>query len=161
MDSQPSKSLCGGCAVYVNSQLDHQVRNNLSVLEEEYETIWVEINNKKDKNLLCCCLYRHPSGDTTKFVDHMTSILQKVQKENKTLFIIGDFNINLYNYCFHTETNGFINLTGTNHLLPHNLHPTRVTDHSATIIDNIFSSNYELDTLSGCSARFQITSPNF
>ena len=66
MYSQPSKSLCGGCAIYVNSQLDHQVRNDLSVLEEEYETIWVEINNKKDKNLLCCCLYRHPSSDITK-----------------------------------------------------------------------------------------------
>ena len=50
----------------------------------------------------------HPSGDITEFIDHMTSILQKVQKENKTLFIMGDFNINLYNYCSHTETNDFI-----------------------------------------------------
>ena len=90
MYSQPSKSLCGGCTIYVNSQLDHQVRIDLSVLEEEYETIWVESNNKKDKNFLCCCLYRHPSGDITKFIDHMTSILQKLQKGNKTLLIMGD-----------------------------------------------------------------------
>ena len=76
MCSQPSKSLCGGCAIYVNSQLDHQVRNDLSVLEEEYETIWVEINNTQDKNPLCCCLSRHPSSDITKFIDHMASILQ-------------------------------------------------------------------------------------
>ena len=149
MYSQPSKSLCDGCAIYVNSQLDHQVRNDLSVLKEEYETIWVEISNKKDKNLLCCCLYRHPSSDITKFVDHMTSILQKVLKENKTLFIMGDFNINYYNYSSHTETNDFINLMVSNYLLSHILHPTRVTDHSATIIDNIFSNNCELDTLSG------------
>ena len=39
MYSQPSKSSCGGCAIYVSSQLDHQVRNDLSALEEEYETI--------------------------------------------------------------------------------------------------------------------------
>ena len=83
MYSQPSK---GGCAISV------------------------EISNKRDKNLFCCCLYRHPSSDITKFIDHMTSILQKVQKENKTLFIMSDFNINLYNYCFHTETSDFINL---------------------------------------------------
>ena len=143
----------------LNSQLDHQVRNDLSVLEEEYETIWVEVNNKKDENLLCCCLYRHPSSDITKFIDHMTSILQKAQKENKTLFIMGDLNINLYNYCSHTETNDFINLMASKYLLPHILHPTRVTDHSVTIIDNIFSNNCELDTLS--AARFQITSPDF
>ena len=79
----------------------------------------------------------------------MTSILQKVQKENETLFIMGDFNINLYNYSSHTETNDFINLMVSNYLLPHILHPTRVTDHFATIIDNIFSNNCELDTLSG------------
>ena len=37
----------------------------------------------------------------------------------------------------------------SNYRLPHILHPTRVTDHSAKIIDNIFSNNCELDTLSG------------
>ena len=62
---------------------------------------------------------------------------------------MGDFNINLYNYCSHTETNDFINLMVSNYLLPHILHPTRVTDHSATSIDNISSNNCELDTLSG------------
>ena len=81
----------------------------------------------------------------------MTSILQKVQRENKTLFIMPmcDFSINLFNYCFHTETNDFINLMVSNYRLPHILHQTRVTDHSATIIDSIFSNNCELDTLSG------------
>ena len=67
----------------------------------------------------------------------------------ETLFIMGDFNINLYNYCSHTGANDFINFMVSNYLLPHILHPTRITDHSATIIDNIFSNNCELDTLSG------------
>ena len=62
---------------------------------------------------------------------------------------MGDFNINLYNYCCHTETNDLINLMVPDYLLPHILHPTRVTDHSVTIIDNIFSNNCELDTLGG------------
>ena len=39
MYTQPSKSSCGGCAIYVNSQLDHLVGNDLSALEEEYETL--------------------------------------------------------------------------------------------------------------------------
>ena len=75
-----SKNSCGGCAIYVNSQLDHLVRNDLSALEEEYETLWVEINNHKAKNFLFCCLYRHPSSDVSLFlrVDHLTSVLQKV-----------------------------------------------------------------------------------
>ena len=62
---------------------------------------------------------------------------------------MGDFNINLFNYDSHTETNDFLNLMISHYLLPHILHPTRVTDHSATIIDNIFSNNCEMDTVSG------------
>ena len=57
MYTQLSKNSCGGCAIYVNSQLDHLVRNDLSALEEEYETLWVEINNHKAKDFLFCCLY--------------------------------------------------------------------------------------------------------
>ena len=34
-------------------------------------------------------------------------------------------------------------------LLPYILHPTRVTDHSATAINNIFSNNFEHETVSG------------
>ena len=62
---------------------------------------------------------------------------------------MGDFNINFLNYQPHSETNDFINLMVSHYLLPHILHPTRVTDHSATIIDNIFTNNAESDTISG------------
>ena len=48
MYTQPSKNSSGGCTIYVNSQLDHLVRNDLSALKEEYE-ISVEINNHKAK----------------------------------------------------------------------------------------------------------------
>ena len=51
MYTQLSKNSCGGCAIYVNSQLDHLVRNDFSALEEEYETLWVEINNHKAKKI--------------------------------------------------------------------------------------------------------------
>ena len=62
--------------------------------------------------------------------------------------MIGEFNMNLLKYQSHSETNDFIKLMVSHYLLPHILHPTRVTDHSATIIDNIFSNNVESDTVS-------------
>ena len=147
--SQPSKSSCEGCVLYVNSRLDHHVRDDLSVIEDDYETIWIKINNHKSKNLLCCCSYRHPSSDITNFNNLISSILQKVQKENKSLIVMGDFNINLVSCDSHPETNDFVNLIVSHYLLPHILHPTRVTDHSAMIIDNIFFNTLEFDTLSG------------
>ena len=70
-------------------------------------------------------------------------------KKEKATFIMGDFNFNLLNYESHTETNDFLNTMISHYLLPHILQPTRVTDHSATVIDNIFSNNTEHDTLIG------------
>ena len=35
------------------------------------------------------------------------------------------------------------------YLLPHILHPTRITDHSSTIINNIFTNNTDYETISG------------
>ena len=37
----------------------------------------------------------------------------------------------------------------SHYLLPHILHPTQVTDHSATVIDNIFPNNTQHETTSG------------
>ena len=71
------------------------------------------------------------------------------KKKKKLLFIMGDFNFNQLNYESHTETNDFLNTMISHYLPSHILQPTRVTDHSATVIDNIFSSNTEHNTLSG------------
>ena len=62
---------------------------------------------------------------------------------------MGDFNINLLSYDGHTDTNDFINSMVSHYLLPDILHPTRVTDHSSAVIDNIFSNVTDFDTVSG------------
>ena len=65
-----------------------------------------------------------------------------------TVFL-GDFNLSLLNYEHHSDTNDFFNSMVSHYLLPHILHYTRVTDHSATIIDNIFSNITDFETKSG------------
>ena len=67
--------------------------------------------------------------------------MAKILKENKSIPLMGDFNINLLNYGSHGETDDFINTMISHYLLPHILHPARVTDHSATVIDNIFQQD--------------------
>ena len=54
---------------------------------------------------------------------------------------MGDFNTNLLNYEKHTLANEFINILFSFHLIHFTLHPTRITDTSSTLIDNIFLSN--------------------
>ena len=62
---------------------------------------------------------------------------------------MGDFNINLLNYNVPADTNDLLNTMISHYLLPHILRPTRVTDHSATVIDNIFSNNTVYETTGG------------
>ena len=62
---------------------------------------------------------------------------------------MGDYNINILNSHSHQPTNEFINLITSNSLSPLISKPTRITSSTATLIDNIFTNNLELDMNSG------------
>ena len=62
---------------------------------------------------------------------------------------MGDFNINILNSHSHQPTNEFINLMTSNSLYPLISKPTRITSSTATLIDNIFTNNLELNMNSG------------
>ena len=44
MYTQPSKSSVGGVAIYVNNKLDHFKSDDLSILHDDFESIWIEIS---------------------------------------------------------------------------------------------------------------------
>ena len=63
--------------------------------------------------------------------------------------VLGDFNLNLLNIDSHSDTYEFLNTLGSYFFCPHILHPTRITDHIATLIDNIFRNSVSHHTISG------------
>ena len=62
---------------------------------------------------------------------------------------MGDFNINLLNYESHNPTEEFINNMSVYCFQPHILQPTSITDHTATLIDNIYFNSLEHHCVSG------------
>ena len=61
LHSQPTKSACGGSAIYVKKSLDHKVLHGFNALEDKFESLWIEINTgPRSKNIVVCCSYRHP-----------------------------------------------------------------------------------------------------
>ena len=72
--------------------------------------------------------------------NYLNQIFETVFKERKEDFFLGDFNINLLNYNDHQPTNGFLDSLASNTFIPYILLPTRITSHSKTLIDNIFSN---------------------
>ena len=111
--------------------------------------IGVEIMNSESKNILCCCVYNHPNSDVQGSTHFINGILQTVTKENKHVFFLGNFNLNLLNYEHHSDTNDFLSSMVSHYFLPHILRSTRLTDHYVTIIDNIFSDITDFETKSG------------
>ena len=49
----------------------------------------------------------------------------------------------------HQQTDEFLNSVRSHFFQPHILQPTRITNHSATLIDNIFFNSLEYFTISG------------
>ena len=86
----------------------------------------LKIINSKNKNILCCCVYRHPNSDVQELMVYFRLLQRKHEH--------------------HSDTNDFRNSMVSHYLLPH---PTRVTDPSATIIDNIFSNTTDFETKGG------------
>ena len=81
--------------------------------------------------------------------NYLNNLLEKISKEQKSVFLLGDFNITLLNYNVHNPTNELLNSVASNSFLPYILQPTRITSHSKTLIDNIFTYITLPDSISG------------
>ena len=79
----------------------------------------------------------------------LNQIFEILSKERKQVFPLGDFNINLLSYNYHQPTNDFLDSLASNSFIPCILHPTRITSHSKTLIDNIFSNYISHEIISG------------
>ena len=67
---------------------------------------------------------------------YLNPLLEKISKESKSIFLLGDFNVDLLKYDHHARTNDFLDSM----FLPHIIQPSRVTSNSKKLIDNIFSN---------------------
>ena len=138
MYTQPSKSNAGGVAIYIKNNLDHFIRDDLCKLDDCFEAVWIEIKNSKGENSLCGYIYQHPNTDVTNLMQYLEATFSLIDKKKYNIFLMGDFNIDLLQYESHSSTNDFLKTMISNSFLPYILQPTRVTDHSSTVINIIF-----------------------
>ena len=137
-----TKASAGGTALYISKDLKHKDRKDLSNLiyfEKQLESTFCELMFEKQENVVVGCIYKHPTMKTETFIeDFFTPLLQKTNKEKKRLVLMGDFNINLLDYGNSVPVNRFVDSLQSLYLLPSISLPTRITDRSRTLIDNIF-----------------------
>ena len=87
--------------------------------------------------------------DLTNFnCNYLNKLLENISKEQKSFFLLGVFNVNFLNYHEHNQTNEFLGSLASNSFVLLILQPTRITSHSDTLIDDIYSSVIDPDIIS-------------
>ena len=79
----------------------------------------------------------------------MNTLLDKDKTENKPSIISGDFNFNIIKYTLNRGVNQFLENMLSNYFIPHISLLTKVTEKSATLIDNILTNNCQHNCESG------------
>ena len=89
--------------------------------------------------------------DTNDFIDNkLNKITNIIAKEtNKKVFIAGDFNFDLLKYSSHGCTADFYDKLTSNLLIPLIVIPTKINTKNDTLIDNIFTNQFNSETVSG------------
>ena len=146
----PTETSAGGTLLYIANHLSYKCRNDLNIYKKnELESTFIEIVNPKKSNIIVGVIYRHPSMDLADFnSNYLNKLLENTSKEQKSVFLLGDFDVNLLNYNEHNQTNEILDSLASNSFIPLILQPTRITSHSNTLIDNIFSNVIEPDIIS-------------
>ena len=88
------------------------------------------------KNIVIGVIHRIPNTNMMDFNATMANALEQLRMENKLVYIMGDYNIDLLNSEKH-------DVLYCNEFLPLISRPTRITSTSATLIDSIFTNNHD------------------
>ena len=113
-------------------------------IDDVLECLSVEVLLHK-KNIVISCLYKHP----TCTIDELVRNLEKLYRNKQCdIYLCGDFNINILNQT-NNVTNKFLHCLYSLCMFPLINKPTRITNHSATLIDNIFTNAFGISHNSG------------
>ena len=138
-----TQSKGGGTAILIKKALTYRRWKDLEIFEEKKtESVFIEILAKNNKHIVVGSMYRPPNNTDDTFVESILKIKHKLtlDQEKKEIIIGMDHNFDLLKSSDHKRTQYFLDTLLNKELFPTITRPTRITHHSATLIDNIFVS---------------------
>ena len=134
----------GGVSLFISALISYRILNEISIVNKDIECLFVEIE-LDDNKMYVGVIYRTPDADVRKFCDFLVNMLDTLKPNKQTCYLMGDYNINLLKNYTHNPTSEFLDLMFSNSFIPLTNKPTRVKHNTATIIDNIFTNEFEND----------------
>ena len=138
----------GGLLIYVNKNICEPDDIEEIKLEQDPtsdgEVLFIKIKSCKifSNTVIIGNVYRSPSSrNTDNFRSIIDNTLSKLgSHKTKQILIAGDFNIDLINYETDDHSRELIDTTSNHGFTQVISRPTRITDHSATLIDHIYTN---------------------
>ena len=146
----------GGLAIYVNRRIceetdfelmhlnldnDNASTNTIPSCEAMFSKLNIKLANNIRRTYIIGNIYRSPSSKPNDFLQTLECILSKLESHrNKQIILVGDLNIDLVKYDYDSNCQQLIDLTTRHGFIQTITKPTRVTDHSATLIDHIYTN---------------------
>ena len=131
----------GGVSIYVQNKFKSKILSEHSVVTDVIESLFVELQVSSTR-ILIGAIYRPPNSDPSQFISAIINLLTSLNIRNyKDLILCGDFNLDFLVYHDNIHVRDFINTLQSFSLIPLISKPTRVTDLSQTLIDNICMTN--------------------
>ena len=96
----PTESKAGGLLMYISDKICYKLCNDLNIYcSMQLESVFIEVLIPNKQNQLIAIVYKHLSMNVSKFgFEYLTDILTKIKNQNKNIFLIGNFNVNLCTY---------------------------------------------------------------
>ena len=132
--------------MYINESLKYTVTEKTS--NEAFQALWIEIHSSQKCNIICGIVYRQHNSPQ-RFQEYFDETLEKLIASNKSVYIMGDFNINLLHAESSHYAQEFLLSLQSFSFTPTIDKPTRVHNSSATLIDNILTNKVDANINSG------------
>ena len=90
----------GGVSMFIDSRILYQDRNDINIDIEYVDTLAIEIPKEElntNHNTVIISIYRPPSIQQNLFTEKLGDLLNYLSRENKLIYILGDFNIDTSN----------------------------------------------------------------
>lgn len=140
-----SCSAHGGVAIYLHEMFEYKILPFHSTANI-WDGIFIEIyersiQNNNRKKLVIGNIYRPPRNNVenyTTFTEEINEIASLLERNRCEVIIVGDFNLDLLKMHINEHIKYFFESMLSNSYIPKITFPTRLTNNSGTLIDNIY-----------------------
>ena len=109
------------------------------VVDALFECCSLEILISGHRNIIVSCIYRCPGSNTDIFAEHIVQLFFELTMR-KTVFLCGDFNIDILKHKVNQGTKSFLDTMYSIGFYPLIDRQTRISSHSFSLIDNVFTN---------------------